>query len=173
MGLTARPWAIRSLASSGVKAKPPPPPPSVNAGRMTTGAASASKNRIPSATDSITADSGTGSPIPVTRDRKPPRSSAARTAASGVPRTRTAQRSRTPASSSATARFRPVWPPRVGSRASGRNSSMMRVTFSTVSGPISTVPPTSGSVITVAGFEFTRMVSTPSARSARQACTPA
>ena len=36
-----------------------------------------------------------------------------------------------------------------------------------------TVPPTSGSVITVAGFEFTRIVSTPAPRSARQACTPA
>jgi hypothetical protein len=50
---------------------------------------------------------------------------------------------------------------------------MMRVTFSTVSGPMRTVPPTSGSVMTVAGFELTRIVSIPSARSARQAWTPA
>ena len=173
MGLAARPAAIRSRASSSVAANPPPPPPSVKAGRTTIGAPSMRTKSSPSSSDSTTADSGTGSPIPVTSERNPPRSSAARTASSGVPRTRTPHRSRTPASSSATARFSPVWPPSVGSRASGRCSSMTRVTRSSVSGARITVPPTSGSVITVAGLELTRIVSTPASRSARQACTPA
>ena len=173
MGLAASPVTSRSRASSGVLAKPPPPPPSVNAGRTTTGAPSSSTKRSPSSTDSTTALSGTGSPIRVTRSRKPPRSSAARTAASGVPSTRTPYRSSTPASSSATARFSPVCPPRVGSSASGRCASITAVRCSTVNGPITTVPPTSGSVMTVAGFELTSTVSTPSPRSARQACTPA
>jgi hypothetical protein len=173
MGLVASPVAIRRSASSGVVANPPPPPPRVKAGLMTTGTASSRTKAIPASRSSMTRLSGTGSPIPVMRSRNAPRSSALRTASSGVPSTRTSHRSSTPASASATARLRPVCPPSVGSRASGRCSSMTLVTCSSVSGPMITVPPTSGSVMTVAGFEFTRIVSTPSARSARQAWTPA
>ncbi len=173
MGLASSPRAIAARACAGPDANPPPPPPRVKAGRMTTGASSSATNVMPASTDSTTADSGTGSPMDWTRARKPPRSSAARTAASGVPSTATSYRSSTPASSRPTARFSAVWPPRVGSRASGRCSAMTRSRFWRVSGPMSTVPPTSGSVMTVAGFEFTSTVSIPSPRSARQAWTPA
>ena len=77
------------------------------------------------------------------------------------------------ASSRATARFSPVWP---AERRQQRIGPMLLDDprrFASVSGPMITVPPTSGSVITVAGFELTRIVSTPAPRSARQACTPA
>ncbi len=173
MGLASSPRAIRSVASSRPCAIPPPPPPRVKAGRTTTSQPTASTKARPSASESTTALSGTGSPMERTRSRKPPRSSAARTAARGVPRTRTSYRSSTPASSRPTARLRPVCPPRVGRSASGRCSAMTRSRCSTVSGQMTTVPPTSGSVMTVAGFEFTRTVSTPSPRRARQAWTPA
>ena len=94
MGLAARPCAIRSRASTSSMAKPPPPPPRVKAGRTTTGALRCRTKASPSSIDSTTALSGTGSPMPVTSERKPPRSSAARTAARGVPSTRTPYRSR-------------------------------------------------------------------------------
>ena len=76
MGLAASPAAIRIRASSGVVGEAAPAPPSVKAGRMTTGAWSAPTKRIPSSTLSTTDDSGTGSPMPITRlgsRRGPPR----------------------------------------------------------------------------------------------------
>ena len=64
---------------------------------------------------------------------------------------------RVPASSRANEIFRPVWPPMVGSRASGRSFSIILVTNSTVIGSIYVASAISGSVIIVAGFEFTKI----------------
>ncbi len=62
------------------------------------------------------------------------RSSAFRIAGSLAPISSTPKRSSVPSSASATARFSPVWPPSVGSRASGRSRSMIFATTSGVSG---------------------------------------
>ena len=71
------------------------------------------------------------------------------------------------------ARFRPVCPPRVGNSASGRSRAITFSTASTVSGSMYTRSATSSSVMIVAGLELTSTVSTPSSRSALQACVPA
>jgi len=76
-------------------------------------------------------------------------------------------------SASCTARLRPVCPPSVASRPLGRSFSMIRSSTSTVSGSRYVMSATPGSVMIVAGFEFTRTVSMPSSRSARQAWVPA
>ena len=80
--------------------------------------------------------------------------------------------SSTPRSCSAIAAFSAVWPPRVGSSASGRS---LAITFSTNSGVIGSTyvaSANSGSVMIVAGLEFTRMTRSPSALSTRQAWVP-
>ena len=75
-----------------------------------------------------------GSPISTRRSRKSSLSSALRMVSSGVPRSRTLYLSSTPASARATARLRPVWPPRVGSMPWGLSRSMIREMTSTVRG---------------------------------------
>ena len=62
------------------------------------------------------------------------RSSARRMASASAPIISTSQRSRMPLSLSSIARFRAVWPPSVGSSASGRSISMMRVSVGRSSG---------------------------------------
>jgi hypothetical protein len=82
-----------------------------------------------------TADGGTSSPIPCMASLKASRSSAVRMASalapisSGVPGRATA-----PRSTSCMARLSAVWPPRVGSTASGCSRSMIRISTSTSSG---------------------------------------
>ena len=173
MGDAAMPRAAVVASSCASRAKPPPVPPSVKAGRTTSGNPTRSANALASSTVCAVIDSGTGSPISASSCLKASRSSAWRMAARGVPRTRTPWRSRTPASASATARFSPVWPPSVASSPSGRSRSMTRSRTSTVSGSRYVTSATPGSVMIVAGFEFTRTVSIPSSRSARHACVPA
>ena len=68
--------------------------------------------------------------------------------------------------------FSAVCPPRVGSRASGRSLAMIRSTKSGVIGSMYVASENSGSVMMVAGLEFTRMTRSPSARSTRQAWVP-
>ncbi len=78
----------------------------------------------------------------------------------------------TPLSCSDTAALSAVWPPMVASSASGRSSAM---TFSRNSGVIGSTyvaSANSGSVMIVAGLEFTRMTRNPSSRSTRQAWVP-
>ena len=65
-----------------------------------------------------------------------------------------------------------VCPPRVGSKASGRSRSMIRVTNAGVMGSMYVRSPNSGSVMMVAGLLFTRTPRQPSSRSALQACVP-
>ena len=56
----------------------------------------------------------------------------------------------------AIATLSPVWPPSVGSTASGRSRSMIRATTSGVSGSMYVRSAKSGSVMIVAGLELTR-----------------
>jgi hypothetical protein len=84
----------------------------------------------------------------------------------------TSYASRMPASWRAIAALRAVWPPRVGRSASGRSFAMI---VSMTPGSIGSTYVTSamsGSVMIVAGFEFTRMTRRPSLRSTRQAWVP-
>ena len=70
------------------------------------------------------------------------------------------------------ARFSPVWPPRVGSKASGRSASITLATISQVSGSMYVRSAISGSVMIVAGLELTSTTSYPSSRRALHACMP-
>ena len=65
-----------------------------------------------------------------------------------------------------------VWPPMVGNRASGRSFLMIFSTTSGVSGSMYVRSAVSGSVMIVAGLEFTNTTSYPSARRALQAWVP-
>lgn len=90
-----------------------------------------------------------------------------------APMSSTSYCSRTPASSRAMAALSAVWPPRVGSRASGgRSLAMIEVSTSVVIGSTYVASANSGSVMIVAGFEFTRTTRRPSSLSTRQACVP-
>ena len=75
---------------------------------------------------------------------------------------RTPSRSRTPRRESSTARLRAVCPPTVGSSASGRSRSRIVSTASGVSGSTYVRSAYSGSVMIVAGFEFTSATRRPS-----------
>ena len=74
---------------------------------------------------------------------------------------------RVPSFASAIATFSAVWPPMVGSSASGFSRSM---TLRTQSGVVRSA--SSGSVMIVAGFEFTRITVKPSSFRAFTACVP-
>ena len=80
--------------------------------------------------------------------------------------------SSTPAASSAIAALSAVWPPSVASRASGRSLAITFSTYSAVIGSTYVASANSGSVMIVAGLEFTRMTRMPSSLSTRQACVP-
>ena len=101
------------------------------------------------------------------------RSSLLRMASMFVPMRRTPCSRRKPDLCSSMARLRPVWPPRPASRLSGFSFSMMRSTVRRSRGSMYTLPAMSGSVMMVAGLEFTSTASTPSSMSRRQAWVPA
>ncbi len=65
-----------------------------------------------------------------------------------------------------------VWPPMVGSNASGFSRSMTFSTHSAVMGSMYVRSAMSGSVMMVAGFEFTRTTRYPSSLRARTAWVP-
>jgi hypothetical protein len=65
--------------------------------------------------------------------------------------------SSTPLSARSSAQFKPVWPPMVGSTASGRSLAMMRSTVCQLIGSMYTASAMFGSVMIVAGLEFTRI----------------
>ncbi len=77
---------------------------------------------------------GFSSPMRAIASRKSPRSSAISIASRRAPIISTPKRSRTPIASTASAVLSAVWPPMVGSSASGRSTSMMRATISGVIG---------------------------------------
>ena len=80
--------------------------------------------------------------------------------------------SRIPASSSAIAALSAVCPPSVASSASGRSFSITFSTYSGVIGSTYVASANSGSVMIVAGLEFTRTTRSPSCLSTRQAWVP-
>ncbi len=75
-------------------------------------------------------DGGTDRPISSMAALKRSRSSAVAMASGLAPMTSTPLASSTPRSDRAMVRLSAVWPPRVGSRASGRSRSMMAVSTS-------------------------------------------
>ena len=103
---------------------PVPFPPRMYAGRMTTG------RPIDSTTDRASTivwampESGTLRPISIMASLNRPRSSAVAMASASAPMRSTPYSSSTPASTSSMARLRAVWPPSVGSRASGSSLAM-------------------------------------------------
>ncbi len=157
IGDASRPHVTRVRNSSSVAAKLPPVPPSVRDGRRMTGRPSSALTR--SASSSVCAMPLRGRSRPIARivSLNRSRSSARLIASTRAPMSSTPKRSSTPLSARSRARFRPVWPPMVGSSASGRSASMMRARTSTVSGSMYVRSANSGSVMMVAGFEFARM----------------
>ncbi len=154
IGLSSRPRATWRTSASSVSAKPPPWPPSVNAGRTTAGAG------MPTTCEtSVTIhERGTRRPQLSTAWRKRSRSSARRMTSTFAPSSSTPSSSSTPASESSIARFNAVCPPRVGSSASGRSRRSTSVTPSTSRGSMYVRSAKPGSVMIVAGFEFTTIV---------------
>ena len=69
-------------------------------------------------------------------------------------------------------RLSAVCPPRFGRIPSGRSFSIIVVKLSTVSGSIYVLSAIPGSVMIVAGLEFTKITSKPSSLNALQACVP-
>ncbi len=66
--------------------------------------------------------------------------------------------SSTPARASSLLRLSPDWPPRFGSRASGRSLATIFVTLSSVSGSMYVTSAMPGSVMMVAGLELTSTI---------------
>ena len=134
-GLASRPYCAIRSNSSGVVAMPVPLPPRMKAGRMTTGRPMRSITSCASSMSWATPLGGTWRPMPCMACLKISRSSAVRMASalapisSGVPSVPTA-----PRSTSSMARLSAVWPPRVGSTASGRSRSMILQRMSASSG---------------------------------------
>ena len=89
--------------------------------------------------------------------RNKSRSSARSMTSAEAPMSSTPYCSSTPARARAKARFKPVWPPMVGSSASGRSLAMTAVSASTVKGSMYVASAMSGSVMMVAGLLLTRM----------------
>ena len=179
MGLARRPDATRSRYWSPLSTMPPPVPPSVNAGRMTAGrpisrAPRSAACRSPAWHPRRSPTAGTAGRCARAASgsaRGPPPSRWPRAAcpADGHRAVRS-----TPARATSTARLSAVWPPRPAQDAVGLlalEDALDRRRPSAARGrPTSATP---GSVMIVAGLELSRMVRTPSSRSARQACVPA
>ncbi len=130
IGLAASPSLTTWRSSVSVSPTPPPWPPRVNAGRTIAGSvilpsaiAASTSPRLPTVIDH-----GIRRPASVIVWRNSSRSSARLIAVWSAPISSTPNRSRVPSSWSAIARFSAVWPPRVGSRASGRSFSMIFAT---------------------------------------------
>ncbi len=135
IGLAAIPLAASRSSSAGVEAMPVPRPPRMYAGRMMTGRPISSTTARASASVWAMPLRGTSRPISSIASLNRSRSSAVAIASasapiiSGVPGTPIR-----PRSYSAIATLSPVWPPSVGSTASGRSRSMIRASTSGVSG---------------------------------------
>ena len=87
------------------------------------------------------------------------RSSPRSMASTWTPITFTPNLSRMPSLCSAEVRLSADCPPRLGRMASGRSFSMIRVIISTVSGSMYVMSAVPGSVMIVAGLEFTSTIS--------------
>jgi hypothetical protein len=163
---------------------PPPVPPSVKLGRITIGSR---RRRL--ARDALLHRHGVlervgdarlaePRPMPVIASLNCSRSSAFWMACSLAPIISTPCRSRTPWCARSSAQLSAVCPPIVGSSAirspgcSARSFSMIFSTTCQVMGSMYVASAVPGSVMIVAGFEFTRTTRKPSSRSALQAWAP-
>jgi hypothetical protein len=122
IGLSRTPRATTSSKLCASRAKPPPWPPRVNAGRITTGRLSPSSRatRASSTLWAIT-ERGTRRPTEAIASPNASRSSAVWMAFADAPISSMPSSSRMPSSLSRMARLSAVWPPSVGSSASGRS----------------------------------------------------
>ena len=93
-------------------------------------------------------------------------------ASTSAPISRTPYFFKVPRSYNPIAAFKAVWPPKVANTASGFSRAMMRSIISGVIGSMYVASANSGSVMIVAGFEFTKITRIPSARRTRHACVP-
>ena len=169
IGLSRMPISTWRRSSSGVIANPPPWPPSVKAGRTTAGTAIESTS-----SRSVTMrDVGTFSPQDSTACLNSCRSSARWITSRFAPISSMPSSSRIPDSASSRARLSAVWPPIVGSTASGRSRRSTSATPSRSSGSRYVRSAKPGSVMIVAGFELTTIVRKPSSRSTFSAWQPA
>jgi hypothetical protein len=124
IGEAASPRATIRSTSSGVRAIPPPRPPRVKAGRTMSGSPNASSAAWPSSTVVAIRLRAVRSPAACIVASNSSRSSARQMASYVAPISSTSKRSSVPFSCRALARFSAVWPPSVGSSASGRSRSM-------------------------------------------------
>jgi hypothetical protein len=171
-GLAARLRLATRSSSARVRANPLPPPPRVNEGRTMSGYPSSSPSSSARSSERAVPARGVSSPARPIVSLKPLRSSARWIASSPAPISPTPSRSRSPDSASATATFSAVWPPSVGSSTSGRSRSITSRTDAGVSGSMYVRSANSGSVMIVAGLEFTSETWNPSRRSTLQAWVP-
>ena len=130
IGLAARPSETTWRSSVSERPMPPPWPPIVKAGRTIAGRVMSPSARLASISPrlSTVTDHGMRIPAAFIVVRNFSRSSARLIDSALAPINSTPNRSRVPSSSSAIAMFSAVWPPRVGSSASGRSFSMIFVT---------------------------------------------
>ena len=115
---------------------PPPVPARVKLGRMIAGRPTKFIASRASAIERTTLDFGLSRPISSIASRNSRRSSALAMTSRLAPIISTPYFSSVPSSASAIAVFSAVWPPMVGSSASGRSFSMIRATISGVIGSI-------------------------------------
>ena len=134
IGDAARPAAAKRSYSSSVTAMLPPVPPRVRDGRMMIGSPICALSFMASSIVWAMPLGGTERPMRSMAALKRSRSSAFLMASILAPISSTLKRSSTPASASSMARFSAVWPPMVGSSASGRSRSMILVRMERLSG---------------------------------------
>ncbi len=157
IGEASRPMRIRWSNSSRVTAMFWPVPPSVRDGRMMTGRPISAITFSASATSWAMPLLGRSRPIFSIAALKRSRSSALRIAATSAPISSTPYLSSTPRRASSSAMLSAVCPPTVGRIASGCSAAMMRSSTSGTIGSMYVRSANSGSVMIVAGFEFTRI----------------
>ncbi len=158
IGLDDSPLAAIRSNSSGVAAMPVPRPPRMYAGRMITGSPMSATTLRASSMSRAVPERGTSRPISTIATLNFSRSSAVAIASASAPII--SGRPGTPISPrsySSIATFNPVWPPSVGSTASGCSRSMIASSTSHVSGSTYVASAKSGSVMIVAGFELARI----------------
>ena len=113
---------------------PPPVPPRVKDGRRTTGKPISAATASASSRLRAICDCGVSRPISRMALRNSSRSSALSMAAREAAISSTSYFSSTPSRTRSSAVLSAVWPPRVGSSASGRSFSMMRASVRQVIG---------------------------------------
>ena len=154
-GLAASPSAATRASWVRSPAVPVPAPPKMKLGRIMRGNPIRSPRAMAASRWVANPEGGTSKPISSMALLKRSRSSAVAMASALAPISSTPKVSSTPRSDRPKAKFRPVCPPMVGSNASGRSCSTTAVSTSSSRGSIYVRSAMSGSVMIVAGLEFT------------------